>query len=104
MLTSNAISQYKEYTKKILSYAMVRVEGESSQRKIPIDKKEYLNDGRLAIYITIEDAKPIKITQINLYDISGQVWASKTETVQKSAVNEGILYRFVFNVTEKEVN
>ena len=43
----------------------------------------------------------ITVTEVQLYDHSGILWASKGENITRADAQEGILYRFRFTITEE---
>lgn len=100
MLTSNAIEGFKKYTQNNVAYAKFKVGG--TYYKVDIHKKEMLSDGRVAIYLLIDDNIPgdITISEIQLYDTDSNLWLTKAENITKKAVQEGILYRFTFKFNE----
>ncbi|EYE88258.1 hypothetical protein Q428_08645 [Fervidicella metallireducens AeB] len=101
MLTSNAIDGFKKYTQNNIAFAKFKVG--STYYQVDIHKKEVLSDGRLAVYVLIDDKIPgdITISEIQLYDIDSKLWLTKTENISKKAVQEGILYRFTFEFEER---
>lgn len=101
MLTSNAIDGFKKYTQNNIGFAKFKVG--STYYQVDIHKKEVLSDGRLAVYVLIDDKIPgdITISEIQLYDIDSKLWLTKTENISKKAVQEGILYRFTFEFEER---
>lgn len=101
MLTQNAIDGYRLYTEKNIAYARFKVG--STYQQVGIHKKERLSDGRVAIYFLIDDKIPgnVTINEVQLYDTDSKLWLSKPENIIKKAVQEGILYRFTFNFSER---
>ena len=61
-----------------------------------------MSDGRVGITFIIDHTLPgdIIVTEVQLYDCNGSLWASKAESISRKAVQEGILYRFAFTITE----
>lgn len=103
MLTTQAISDFKDFIDNIIAYAKVTVDGTTT--KAVIHRRERLADGRVAVYIQItpQAEKEVKVTKVQLYNKNNLLWAEKTEDLPIKNVQEGILYRFVFNFEEKEV-
>jgi hypothetical protein len=103
MLTAQAIEDFKEFLENNIAYAMVTVNGTASKKTIY--RKERLADGRVAVYINITPQLQTTATiqRVQLYNQDQQLWADKTENIVLSAVQEGALYRFVFQITEQEV-
>lgn len=100
MLTSTAMTALKNcFTDNIVS---AKYKVGSTYYQVPIQSAEILSDGRVAIMFLIDHtvAGNITITEVQLYDRNGALWASKTESITRKAMQEGILYRFVFTITE----
>ncbi len=100
MLTTSALNGIKEYIRKTISYAMYKVG--STYYRAPISSTEVDTDGKVVVSVTIthESAGSITVSEIQLYDNNGQLWLSKAESVSRTSVQEGILYRFRFTITE----
>lgn len=100
MLTNIALTALKECFTKNISYAKFKVG--STYYQTTIQSAEILADGRVAITFLIDHtiSGNITITEVQLYDYSNRLWASKVESITRKAVQEGILYRFAFTITE----
>lgn len=100
MLTSAALDSLRKHLKESIAYAQYKVGG--SYYKAEIQDAEVLADGRIAITFIIDHtvAGNITVTEVQLYDHNGVLWASKPESITRAAVQEGILYRFRFTVSE----
>lgn len=100
LLSPEAIEGYKEYTKKTIAYARYRAGG--TYYKTKISSVSVLPDGRLAVDFIIDHTTPgdITITEVQLYNTSGQLWLSKPESISRKNTQEGILYRFTFTIKE----
>lgn len=103
MLTKSAIEGYKVHTERVLSHARYRIG--STWHNAEISRNERMADGRVAIYIPIipQSQSAVTITAVQLYDKTGQLWAEKTENIKIESVQEGVLYRFTFDIHEEEV-
>lgn len=103
MLTNSAIEGYKVHTERVLSYARYRIG--STWYNAEISRNERMADGRVAIYIPIipQSQSAVTITGVQLYDKAGQLWAEKSENINIESVQEGVLYRFTFDIHEEEV-
>lgn len=103
MLTTNAIEGYKQYTERTISHARYRLG--STWYTAPVDRKERMSDGRVAVYFSIipQSTEAVTITSVQLYDKAGALWAEKSENIRIESVQEGVLYRFTFNLHEEEV-
>jgi len=100
MLTTTALTALKECFTENISYAKFKIG--STYYQTPIQSAEILADGRVAITFLIDHTVSgnITVTEVQLYDYSGRLWASKVESITRKAVQEGILYRFAFTITE----
>lgn len=100
MLTERALESFKQFIETNIAYAKVEYGGVLHKAKI--ETKERLPDGRVALSISItpEVSGSTTITKIQLYDISNQLWAEKSEAIKLTGVQQGVLYRFSFSFKE----
>ncbi len=100
MLTSTALTSLRNYIRDTISYAKFKVG--STYYQANLRSAEVTSDGRVIISFLIDHtiSGTITVTEVQLYDRNGALWASKAENITRKAVQEGILYRFVFTVTE----
>ena len=100
ILTPKAIEGYKKHTERIIDRARFKI-GSIYYDSI-IHKRERLSDGRIAIFFTIspETTGIVTITEVQLIDNNNDIWASKVENIILNNVQEGVLYRFVFDIKE----
>lgn len=98
MLTQAAINSFKQHIDRTVATAKYKIG--STYYPATIHKKEILSDGRVAIYFTINTTGAATITEVQLYDTSGQLWASKSENVVLTSAQNGVLYRFTFAIEE----
>ena len=103
MLTPQAISDFKDFIDNTIAYAKVTVNGVTEKKAIT--RRERLKNDRVAVYIQITPQinETVTVEKVQLYNKNGQLWAEKTEKIELSNVQEGVLYRFVFDFEEKEV-
>lgn len=103
MLTSTAINDFKNFIDNNIAYAVVTVNG-TSEKKV-IHRRERLKDGRVAVYIQItpQIAGKATVQRVQLYNKRKELWADKAVDIPLNNVQEGVLYRFVFDFVEKEV-
>ena len=103
MLTTTAINDFKNFIDNIIAYAKVTVNGVSEKRTI--HRRERLTDGRVAVYVSItpQTSGTATVQRVQLYNKNNELWADKAVNTQLNNVQEGFLYRFVFDFTEKEV-
>ena len=100
MLSTTALTALKNCIKNNIAYAQYKVNG--LYHKADIQSAEILSDGRVAITFLIDHTVSgnITVTEVQLYDHNGSLWANKSESITRSSVQEGILYRFAFTITE----
>lgn len=98
MLTTAAINSFKTHIDRTIAYAKYKIG--DTYYQVPIHKRETLSDGRVAVYFTINTTGAGTITEVQLYDTSSQLWASKSENVVVASVQNGVLYRFTFSIQE----
>lgn len=101
MLTTQAKEDFKSFIERTISYAVVTINGTATKKAI--HRKERLSDDRVAVYIEITPQATATIAKVQLYNTAQKLWAEKTENISVSNVQEGVLYRFVFDFVEKEV-
>lgn len=103
MLTAQAKEDFKQFIERIIAYAVVTVNGK--EEKKVIHRRERLSDDRVAVYISITPqlGTAATIQKVQLYNTAGKLWAEKEEDINLSNVQEGALYRFVFDFVEKGV-
>ena len=102
MLTTTALTALKNCIKNSVKYAQYKVG--STYYKADIRSAYIMDDGRVAITFLIDHTVSgnITVTEVQLYDHNGSLWASKAESISRANVQEGILYRFAFTITEEE--
>ena len=102
MLTTDAINDFKDFIDNIIAYAKVTVNG-VSEKKV-IHRRERLKDGRVAVYVQITPQVSGKATvqRVQLYNKNNKLWADKAVNIPLNNVQEGVLYRFTFDFTEKD--
>ncbi len=102
MLTADALEGYKHHTERVIDYARYRIG--STWYKAQISRRERMKDGRVAIYFPIipQSQSEVTITGVQLWDKAGKLWAEKSESIKVESVQEGVLYRFTFDLHEEE--
>ena len=100
MLTNTALTALKNYIKNSIAYAQYKVG--STYYRAEIRSAYIMGDGRVAITFIIDHTVggDITVAEVQLYDHNGSLWASKGESILRRNVQEGILYRFAFTITE----
>lgn len=102
ILTPEALTSIRNYIKESVSYARYQAGGNWTE--IPLDSVDILPDGRITVTITLGTGftEPIVITGIRVYSVNDILVAETTENISCKSPEEGILYRFRFNVQEVE--
>lgn len=100
MLSDVALTALKNCIKDNVAYAKYKVG--STYYQTEIRSAYIMDDGRVAITFLIDHtlSGTITVTEVQLYDHSGRLWANKAENITRKALQEGILYRFAFTITE----
>ncbi|MDD2647329.1 MAG: hypothetical protein PHI27_06480 [Eubacteriales bacterium] len=100
MLTSAALQAIRTFLKNSIAYARYKVAG--SYYNASIEDATILADGRISVSFIIDHtiAGNITVTEVQLFDHNGVLWASKAESITRLDAQEGILYRFRFTVSE----
>lgn len=102
ILTPEALASIRNYIKDSVSYAKYQVAG--AWYTIGLSSVDILPDGRITVTLTLgtEFSEPIVITGIRVYSVNDVLVAETEESIDCNAPQEGILYRFRFNVQEVE--
>ena len=100
ILTTAALQGYKAYTERVIAYARYKIGGtyyKTGKPEISIQA-----DGTITADVIIDNSvgTSVTVTELQLWDINGNLWASKGEAITRKTVQEGILYRFRFAITE----
>ena len=100
MLTNTALTALKNCIKDNIAFAKYKVG--SNYYTAEIRSAYIMADGRVAITFIIDHTVSgnITVTEVQLYDHNGSLWANKAESITRRDVQEGILYRFAFTITE----
>ena len=96
MLTTDAINDFKDFIVNIIAYAKVTGNGVS-------EKKEIHGRGAGYVQITPQVSGTATVQRVQLYNKNNKLWADKAVNIPLKNVQEGVLYRFTFDFTEKEV-
>ena len=101
MLTSAALTGYRNYTKRVVSYAKYKIGSTYYESKIESVKK--LPSGIVEISFMIElESGSGTVSEVQLYNTDNELWLSKAESLKLSDVSEGFLY--VVRLDIKEVS
>lgn len=104
ILQESAIEDYKVHTELMIAYARYKIG--NVYHRVAIHRKERLKDGRVAVYFSIvpQAGEDVTISEVQLFDIEGRLWAAKSEDIVIRSVQEGVLYRFTFDFKEVQEN
>ena len=102
MLTSAAITGYRNYTKRVVAYARYKAGG--TWYKTAIESVEITSSGVVEIEVKIDASVTgaVTVTQIQLWDTAGQLWAEKSVSLEMTSVAEGFAYVFQLTIKEEE--
>lgn len=100
MLTAGAINGFKDYVKRTVAYARYKVG--STYYKTNLTKVYTDSKGKVAIEFQAgnEVSGNITVTEVQLYDTSGNLWLTKAENLQRKSTQEAIWYRFTIDIQE----
>ena len=101
MLTPAALNGFKDHVKKTVAYAKYKVGStyyRADLKDITID-----SEGKVLIEFTVDHTVPgnITVTEVQLYNRSGELWLSKVESISRRDSQEGVYYRFKINIYEE---
>lgn len=100
MLTAEAFNGFKEYVKRTVAYARYKVGSTYYQTNLT---KVYTDSGgKVSIEFQAgnEVSGNITVTEVQLFNTSGNLWLSKTESLQRKSTQEAIWYRFTIDIQE----
>ena len=100
ILTTEALTGYKAATLRKIARARYRIG--TTWFEPTIHRREWLPDGRVAIYFSIVPniSGSVTIAEVQLFDTNNDLWASKVENITISGTQQGVLYRFAFEFRE----
>ena len=103
MLTPRALSDYRDYTRRIISKATYKIG--STYYDAVIDRVETTSSDTLSVFLIINPpfSTDVTVAEVRLYDTGNEVWFSQTEKISVKAYQEGVLYKFSFKFTGKAV-
>ena len=91
MLTSAALTGYRNYTKRVVSYAKYKIG--STYYESRIESVKTLSSGIVEISFMIElESGSGTVSEVQLYNTDNELWLSKAESLKLSDVSEGFLY------------
>lgn len=101
MLSATALAGFRNHVKNTVSYARYKIGSvyyRSEITDITIGK-----DGKVKIEFTLNPSASgdVKVTEVQLYNTSGELWWSKAENITKKSKKEGIYYRVTINILEE---
>lgn len=97
LLTPTALSKYRDFTKKIVSYGRYRVG--STFYTVPIH--DVVIDGdKVYVYLLIDHKAAGTVSQCQLFDVSADLFADKADISIAKDATQGVLVRFSFLIQE----
>lgn len=100
MLTEQAMEDFKAFIDRSIAYATVTISGKTKEYKL--HRREYLKDGRIAVYIQVtpQSDETVTVEKVQIFNYSGKLWVDKTEKIELNQAQQGVLYRFTFSINE----
>lgn len=96
MLTVAAVNKYKEFTKKMVSHGRYKIG--STFYDVPIHNVA-IDGTNVHVYLLIDHGAVGTVTQSQLFDIDGELFADKPDSITKDGT-QGVLVRFSFSIQE----
>ncbi|WP_113673764.1 hypothetical protein [Vallitalea guaymasensis] len=99
MITEIALEGYKQYTESIIKSADIKLDG--TYYPTTVQKKERLTDGRIAVYLLIDNTDTENermISEVRIFNTNDEVWLVKSENIKIK--QESLLYRFIIGIEE----
>ena len=101
MLTSAALTGYRNYTKRVVSYAKYKIGSTYYESRIESVKTLWSGIVEISFMIELESGSGT-VSEVQLYNTDNELWLSKAESLKLSDVSEGFLY--VVRLDIKEVS
>ena len=100
MLTDKAMTALRLYLKE--SFASARYKLNDVWYIAPIENAAILADGRVDVSFVMDwRAGNGIVTEVQLLNKTGEVWAEMETSITRKDAAEGILYQFRFSITEE---
>lgn len=100
MLTENAIIGFRNYVKKTVAYAKYKIGSDYYRSEL---SSVYVDStGKVAVEFVADPEIPgaVTITQVQLYDTSGNLWLETPANITRKSAQGGIFYRFTISIYE----
>ena len=100
MLTQIAMGSFRKHIIDTIAYAQFKVG--NTYYKADIKSASVISGDRISITFLIDHTLSgnMTVTEVQLYDHNGALWASKPENILRKDRQEGVLYRFAFTISE----
>lgn len=100
MISQTALTELREHFKKRIGHAEYTVN--SMVETARIESASILADGRVAISFIIGPALDAgeTVTEVRLYDVDGEIFASKSVNIARGMGNAGIYFLYYFRIEE----
>ena len=101
MLSAAALAGFRNYVKNTVAYAKYKIG--STYYRSEITDITISSDGKVKIEFILNPSESgeVKVTEVQLYSTSGELWWSKVENITKNSNKEGIYYRVTINILEE---
>ena len=98
MLSAAALAGFRNHAKNTVAYAKYKIG--STYYRSEITDITISSDGKVKIEFILNPSVSgeAKVTEVQLYSTSGELWWSKAENITKK---EGIYYRVTINILEE---
>lgn len=101
MLTATALTGFRNHVKTTVAYIKYKIG--SIYYRAEITDITINGDGKVKIETVLNPpvSGEVKVTEVQVYNTSGELWWSKAENITKKAKKEGIYYRVTINILEE---
>ena len=101
MLSAAALAGFRNHVKNTVAYAKYKIG--STYYRSEITDITISSDGKVKIEFILNPSVSgeVKVTEVQLYSTSGELWGSKAENITKKSKKEGIYYRVTINILEE---
>lgn len=101
MLSAAALAGFRNHVKNTVVYAKYKIG--STYYRSEITDITISSDGKVKIEFILNPSVSgeVKVTEVQLYSTSGELWWSKAENITKKSKKKGIYYRVTINILEE---
>lgn len=100
MLTTAALTGFKEHVKRHVAYARYKVGG--TYYRTEITRVYVMGDGKVAIEFQVDHTLSgnITVNEVQIFNTAGELWLTVDENITRKARQEAIFYRFTIEIKE----